>query len=130
MINVYTKGMTRKTKQSVAWLNQYDLDYQILSLAGSDFTYEIFLKALSLTDMGVYDLIAKRSKEYEELKSKVDIDSLSIKGFYQLLLENPGIINQPIILNDNKLSLGFKEEDISVFLPRHLRGKSMVGRYE
>lgn len=124
-IRVYARGMDKKTRQGLAWLEANNLEFMLLDLNEDEFTLEEYYNVLSLTDSGTSDLVAKRSKDFDSLKRSVDVDSMALSEFYQFILTHTEIINQPIIIRDNKLSLGYKEEDISVFLPRKYRGSSM-----
>ena len=39
----------------------------------------------------------------------------------QLIIENPSILRRPIIIDDNKIQVGYNDDDIRVFIPRELR---------
>ena len=39
----------------------------------------------------------------------------------KLIIDNPSILRRPIIVEDNKLQVGYNEEDIRVFIPAELR---------
>lgn len=120
-IRIYSSRSDKKLRQMISWCSIYDLEYDILNFNQKDFTYDEYLKALALSDNGAYDLIAKRSKDYAKLKNKVDFDSFTLKEFYYFLLEHPEIVNQPIMMDDRKLAIGFKLDDISVFIPKSQR---------
>lgn len=124
-IRVYARGMDKKTRQGLAWLEANNLDFMLLDINEDEFTLEDYYNVLALTDSGTSDLVAKRSKDFDSLKRVVDVEAMTLSEFYHFILDHTEIINQPIILKGNKLSLGYKEEDISVFLPRHARGLSM-----
>ena len=39
----------------------------------------------------------------------------------QLIIENPSILRRPIIIDDQKIQIGYNDDDIRVFIPRELR---------
>lgn len=126
MIKIYSNKSDKKLRQCIGWLTKYGIEYDLLNFNENDFTYEEYLKVLALTDTGVFDLVAKRSKDYEIIKSKVDINSMTLKEFYSFILEHPEIVNQPIMVDESKLAIGYKLDDITVFLPRSKRGITMI----
>ena len=38
-----------------------------------------------------------------------------------LIQENPRILKSPILIDDKRLQVGYKEDDIRAFLPRSIR---------
>ena len=55
------------------------------------------------------------------LENNIDIESLKVSELEKLIMENPSILRRPIIVEDNKLQVGYNEEEIRVFIPRELR---------
>ena len=45
----------------------------------------------------------------------------------QLIIENPSILRRPIIIDDNKIQIGYNDDDIRVFIPRELRNLFSCG---
>ena len=74
---------------------------------------------LKNTENGFEDIISTRSKYLME--NNIDIDSLKVSELEKLIMENPSILRRPIIVSDNKLQVGYNEEDIRVFIPSELR---------
>ena len=50
-----------------------------------------------------------------------DIDELSVSEVIDLIQENPRILKSPILIDDKRLQVGYKEDDIRAFLPRSIR---------
>ena len=55
------------------------------------------------------------------MKLNINIDSLSLRELYTIIEENPGLLRRPLILDENRLQVGFNEEEIQSFLPRYMR---------
>lgn len=50
-----------------------------------------------------------------------NIDELSVSEVVDLIQENPRILKSPILIDDKRLQVGYKEDDIRAFLPRSIR---------
>ena len=46
---------------------------------------------------------------------------MKVSELEKLIMENPSILRRPIIVEDNKLQVGYNEEEIRVFIPADLR---------
>lgn len=125
MVRVYLSGTDKKGKQCVNWLQSKGVDFEIYEFNANTFTFDDFKHVIQYLDNGPMDLIVKRSKEMETLSTLMDIEDLSLREFYSICVTIPNIVGKPIIVGKDRVAIGYKAEDISVFLPRHLRGESI-----
>ena len=51
----------------------------------------------------------------------VDIEDLSMNEVIDIILETPRILKSPILVDNKRLQVGYKEDDIRAFLPRSVR---------
>ena len=51
----------------------------------------------------------------------VDIEDLSVNEVIDIIMETPRILKSPLLVDDNRLQVGYKEDDIRAFLPRSVR---------
>ena len=51
----------------------------------------------------------------------VDIEDLSVNEVIDIIMETPRILKSPILVDDKRLQVGYKEDDIRAFLPRSVR---------
>ena len=51
----------------------------------------------------------------------VDIEDLSVNEVLNLIMETPRILKSPILVDEKRLQVGYKEDDIRAFLPRSVR---------
>ncbi|EAC9345732.1 Spx/MgsR family RNA polymerase-binding regulatory protein, partial [Listeria monocytogenes] len=77
------------------------------------------MEILSLTKNGTEDIISTRSKVYQKLD--IDLEELKLEELLSLIEKYPNLLKRPIILDENKLQVGYNEEDIRKFVPRNLR---------
>lgn len=112
---------TRKAKE---WFKEYQIPFVERNIHHNPFTVEEIQKVLALTVDGTDEIIAKRSKIYKELN--LDIDSLSLQELLNLIEKHPGLLRNPIILDDQRILVGFNENDIRKFLPRKVRKRQWL----
>lgn len=88
-------------------------------------SYEDFLLILSNTIDGLEEILAVKSKAYANLKKNgVELDNLTIKEVYELLLQQPTLMRLPIVFNEKKMVVGFNETEIGLLLPRETKRKA------
>ncbi|MDN6577163.1 MAG: ArsR family transcriptional regulator, partial [Lactiplantibacillus plantarum] len=74
---------------------------------------------LCLTENGLEDIISTRSQSYPAIADK--LPDMSFNETLRLLCEQPQLLRRPIIVGRNKLQVGFNDDDIRQFIPRHIR---------
>ena len=119
MIKVYTSPSCSSCRKVKKWFMDNDIPFIEKNIFGPTFKEKDIYDILSKTDNGVDDIIAKRSKIVQE--SGVDIDSLTIKQLVDFILKNPSVMKRPIIIDDNKMVVGYNPDDIAVFIPKARR---------
>ena len=82
-------------------------------------TKEEILTILSKTENGVESIVSSKNRYAKALNC--DIDELSVSEVIDLIQDNPRILKSPILIDDKRLQVGYKEDDIRAFLPRSIR---------
>ena len=72
-----------------------------------------------MTIEGTDEIIATRSKTYQELNG--DLDDLPLTELFQLIHDHPGLVKTPIIMDEKRLQVGFHADEIRQFIPRKTR---------
>ena len=119
MIKVYTSPSCSSCRKVKKWFMDNDIPFIEKNIFGPTFTKKDIFDILSKTDNGSEDIIAKRSKIVQE--QGIDIDSLTLNQLANFILENPTVMKRPIIIDDNKLVVGYNPDDIAVFIPKAKR---------
>ena len=119
MIKIYTVSSCTSCKKAKTWLNAHQLIYKEQNLGKEPLTKEEILTILSKTDNGVESIVSKKNRYAKALNC--DIDELSVSEVIDLIQENPRILKSPILIDDKRLQVGYKEDDIRAFLPRSIR---------
>jgi regulatory protein spx len=119
MITLYTSPSCSSCRKAKAWLEKYEIAYIEKNIASEQLTIEDVKGILRMTEDGTDEIISERSNTFQELK--IDMDSLSLQELYQTIIDHPGILRRPLILDEKRLQAGFNEEEIRRFLPRKVR---------
>ena len=98
MIKIYTVSSCTSCKKAKTWLNAHQLTYKEQNLGKEGITKEELLDILG-----------------------VDIEDLSVNEVIDIIMETPRILKSPILVDDKRLQVGYKEDDIRAFLPRSVR---------
>ena len=119
MIKIYTISSCTSCKKAKTWLNNHQLPYKEQNLGKEPLTKEEILNILSKTENGVESIVSSKNRYAKALNC--DIDELSVSEVIDLIQENPRILKSPILIDDKRLQVGYKEDDIRAFLPRSIR---------
>lgn len=119
MIKIYTISSCTSCKKAKTWLNKHQLPYKEQNLGKEPLTRAEILNILSKTEAGVESIISSKNRYAKALT--FDINDLSMNQVIDLIQENPRILKSPILIDDKRLLVGYKEDDIRAFLPRSVR---------
>ena len=119
MVNLYTKPSCTSCRKAKAWLEEHQIDYVERNIISQPLTIDEIKSILRLTEEGTTEIISTNSKTFQELN--VDIESLPLYEFYDLIMKHPQMLRRPIIQDEKRLQVGYNEEEIRRFLPRKLR---------
>ena len=119
MISLYTTPSCTSCRKARAWLTENELPFKERNIFSDPLNSDELMEILSLTKNGTEDIISTRSKVYQKLD--IDLEELKLEELISLIEKYPNLLKRPIILDENKLQVGYNEEDIRKFVPRNLR---------
>jgi len=119
MISLYTTPSCTSCRKARAWLTENELPFKERNIFSDPLNSDELMEILSLTKNGTEDIISSRSKVYQKLD--IDLEELKLEELLSLIEKYPNLLKRPIILDENKLQVGYNEEDIRKFVPRNLR---------
>ncbi|PRS75192.1 transcriptional regulator [Bacillus sp. GBSW2] len=97
----------RKTKH---WLKANQIDFKERHLFRETPTLDELKKILSLTTEGMDEILATRSQAFKSLN--LNINDLKVNEVLQLLIEKPKLLRRPIIIDGNKLVVGYNPGEL------------------
>ena len=119
MIKIYTISSCTSCKKAKTWLNAHQLPYKEQNLGKEPLTKQEILDILSKTEDGIESIVSSKNRYAKALNC--NIEDLSLSQVIDLIQENPRILKSPILIDDKRLLVGYKEDDIRAFLPRSIR---------
>lgn len=92
------------------------------------FTFTEFKALLALTDNGLDDLLTQRGSTIDFLTEQgIDLDDLTLREAYNVILQNPKLLKTTILTDWNRIAFGLN--GTKMFLPRHLRKQEQRKMY-
>ncbi len=119
LIKIYTVSSCTSCKKAKNWLNAHQLSYNEHNLGKESITKEEILRILAKTENGIASIVSSKNRYAKSLNC--DIEELSVNEVIDLITENPRILKSPILIDEKRLQVGYKEDDIRAFLPRSVR---------
>ena len=119
MIIIYTTPSCSSCRKAKKWLDDHLIKYTERNLFTQSLTQDDIDYMLVNAENGFDDIISTRSKVFKE--QSLDIEDMRISELKEFIIENPSVLKRPIIVDDNRLQVGYNEEEIRVFIPRRLR---------
>lgn len=119
-MNVTIYGTPCKSMQKAKkWFNKHEINFTERNIKDKPMTIDELRDVLRLTLDGTDEIISTRSNIYKKLN--LDFDTLPLQELLTLIQENPGLLRNPIIIDDRRIQVGYNEDDIRQFLPRKAR---------
>ncbi len=119
MVRIYVTPTCSSCRKAKKWLEEHNVKYKEINLLQTKLTNEDLNLILKNTENGFDDIISPRSKIMKE--SNIDINEMTVSELKNFIIENPTILRRPIIVDDDRLQVGYNEEDIDIFMPSELR---------
>lgn len=123
MIRIYNgKNSDRRFKQVVSWMDNHNVNYDVLFKKHLSTTH--LKKILSLSTNGFTEIIiSKHRLNNNQIKifDTIDIHSMSTNEMLDFLIKHPSFVKYPITFDETKLLIGYNSDDIRQFLPRQYR---------
>lgn len=112
---------TRKAKE---WFRINEIPFAERNIFNNPLTVQELRKILELTVEGTDEIIAKRSNLFKELN--LDLDNLTLHELLSTIEKHPGLLRNPIVMDNQRLMVGFNESEIRKFLPRKMRKRQWL----
>lgn len=117
-VTIYGLGC-KSTKKARQWMINNKIPFVERNIKEEPLTVLELQEILRMTIDGTDDIIAKRSAAYKNMNS--DFNELSLLEFLEIVHKEPRLLKSPIIIDNNKLQIGYHEEEMRRFLPRKTR---------
>ena len=119
MIRIYTSPSCSSCRKVKKWFQDQKIPFVEKNIFAATLNEKELKEILMKSENGTEDIISSRSKIVKE--SGVDLESMTIKELIEFIRVNPSVLKRPIMVDDNKIQVGYNPEDIRVFIPRARR---------
>lgn len=122
MIKLFTQAGCNSSRKARQWFRDHEIAFEEKNFTTSAPTVNELKQILSLTENGLDDIISTRAQAYPSIADK--LPDMSFNETLHLLCNQPQLLRRPLIVGPNKLQVGFNDDDIRQFIPRHIRRMS------
>lgn len=119
MITIFTTPSCSSCRKAKKWLDDHKVAYEEKNLFNQRITEEDIDRMLANAENGFEDIISTRSKIFKE--QALDVEDMKISELKKFILENPSVLKRPIMIEGEKMQVGYNDEEIRVFIPKRLR---------
>ena len=119
MIKIYTSPSCSSCRKVKKWFKEQEIPYVEKNIFAATLNENELKEILIKSENGTEDIISSRSKIVKE--SGVDLDNMTVKELIEFIRQNPSVLKRPIMVDDNKIQVGYNPEDIRVFIPHARR---------
>ncbi len=113
MIKIYHNPRCSKSRQGVKYLEDKDLDFEVIQYLKDEFTADELKEVIQKLNIKPIELV--RTKEAIWKEHYKDLE-LSEDQIIQAMVENPRLIERPIVVNKDKAVVARPTEDIDQVL--------------
>lgn len=120
MIKVYYRSSCSSTQRTFRWFEEHSIPIEKRRI--SKITSQELVKILSLTDLGLEDVLKRSSRHRSVYTNFMNGEAeCSFRESVMFLQKNTDLLQTPIIVKENKLLIGFNNDEIRQFLPQEYR---------
>ena len=113
MITIWHNNRCSKSREAKAILEESGLEFDVFEYLKNDFSKEELLRLMAqLKISDIKDMLRHKETEYKEL----DIANKSQNEILDLVVQNPKLIERPIIIKENKAVIARPMENLTNLL--------------
>lgn len=109
MIKIYHNPRCSKSRQGLAILEESEKDFEIIKYLDTPLSEKELTDIVSLLKIKPIDLVRKNEKIWKENFKGKELNDINI---IKAMVENPKLIERPIVVNENKAVIGRPPENI------------------
>ncbi|MCB4304412.1 Spx/MgsR family RNA polymerase-binding regulatory protein [Clostridioides difficile] len=119
MVVLYNSPGCVSGRKAKNWLNDHQIQYKEKDISKAYLSKEEIQNLLTKAENGTEDIVSTRSNVYKKEESR--INDLSISQLIKLIQEQPTILKRPIIINRDKMVVGYDEDELTIIIPLEKR---------
>lgn len=118
---VITISSHKQCRQTIDFLNKNEIDYYEQNVMKEPLSVEEIQYLFSRVSY-LEKIMSTKSKSYKQLEKLLENEeNVKMSDIYRFIQENPKVLKYPIILDRERLMVGYHEHNIRTFLPRKIK---------
>ena len=113
MLKLYLSPSCSSCRKVKAYFDKEKILYKEINILKDPLTVDELREILNKSLDGTDEIISTRSKVFKE--KNIDIDSMSLNALLDFIIKNPTVLKRPIIVDTDKIQVGYNEDDIEMF---------------
>ena len=113
MIKIYLSPSCSSCRKVRAWFKNQGIPFREINILKHTITEEDLKEMLNKSLDGTDEIISTRSKIFKE--QHLDVDSMSLHELCQFISQNPTVLKRPIIVDEDKIQVGYNSDEIEIF---------------
>tara|TARA_B000000609_G_scaffold148844_1_gene132891 strand:+ start:616 stop:966 length:351 start_codon:yes stop_codon:yes gene_type:complete len=113
-IKIFHNPRCSKSRQTLTILEDNGIDVDIIEYLKESPNKETLLQIINLLDIKPRDLMRKGEIVYKE--KNLNRENLTDDDLLQFMVDNPILIERPIVYDDNRAIIGRPPENVLIFL--------------
>jgi len=113
MVQIWHNNRCGKSRDAKKYLDDHNIEYEIVEYLKGNFTADdlkVIINKLGIVDIN--EMLRTKEKEYKEL----DVASKTQDEIIALVVQNPKLVERPIVINNNKAVIARPLEKIEEVL--------------
>lgn len=119
MVRIFTTPSCSSCRKAKKWLEEHRIPYEEKNLFSTKITNDDINEMLRNAENGFEDIISTRSKVFKD--QNLDVEDMKVSELRDFIIKNPSVLKRPIIIDKDKMQVGYNDEEIRVFIPKRLR---------
>lgn len=123
-IKIFHNPRCSKSRQTLTILEDNGIDVDIIEYLKESPNKETLLQIINLLDIKPRDLMRKGETVYKE--KHLNRENLTDDDLLQFMVDNPILIERPIVYDDNRAIIGRPPENVLIFLKWIKKIKTLI----
>ena len=119
MIKIYTSPSCSSCRKVKKWFQDQQIPFVEKNIFAATLNETELKEILIKSENGTEDIISPRSKIVKE--SGLDLEGMTVKELIEFIRNNPSVLKRPIMVDDNKIQVGYNPDEIRTFIPHARR---------
>lgn len=105
----------KKLKEIESYFQDNNIEYTMQNLNKEELTWDQFLSMIEMAEDGIESLMVKKGKNAKKAAEALDLDSITLRQFHEMCVDNPLILRSLIVKSKNNMMVGFNQDELCLF---------------